>query len=216
MMTPYQPANEESRLKELKDLKILDTASEERFDRIVRVAKSLFKVPMVAIGFVDTNREWFKASCGLNMKESARDTSFCGHAILEESVLVVPNALQDVRFADNPLVTGPLQIRFYAGVVIYGPQGHKVGTLCIKDTVARELTAQEKQDLIDLGKWVELEINSLALNAALESSKLFAQRLQSMNSMMVDRELKMVALKKEVLELKEQIKANAQKGESHA
>jgi hypothetical protein len=98
--------NEEQRLAVLHDLKILDTPPEERFDRITRLAASIFNAPMALISLVDRERQWFKSTYGLDASETSRETSFCSHAIASQDVLVVPDTFQDPRFSDNPLVTG--------------------------------------------------------------------------------------------------------------
>lgn len=116
MDSPEKPDNEVQRLRHLNTLAILDTAAEERFDRITRLARRLFNVPIALISLVDENRQWFKSCYGLNVSETSRDISFCGHAILGKKVFVIEDASQDPRFADNPLVTDAPNIRFYAGV----------------------------------------------------------------------------------------------------
>src|SRR5437660_3237533 len=115
MIPPALPADEPERLAALQALNVLDTPPEERFDRITRVAGRLFGVPIALVSLVDASRQWFKSVQGLAERETAREVSFCGHAILGDDAFVVPDARSDPRFADNPLVTGPLQVRFYAG-----------------------------------------------------------------------------------------------------
>lgn len=127
------PHNETQRLKALRDLLILDTPPEERFDRIAAFAAQEFGVPMALVSLVDRERQWFKSNFGLEARETPRDISFCGHAVTLSEPLVVPDALEDSRFADNPLVTGPPYVRFYAGAGLRLPYGHVVGTLCVMD-----------------------------------------------------------------------------------
>ena len=115
MKSPDIPLNESTRIKALVDLNILDTIEEERFDRLTRLAKQLFGVEIALVSLVDTNRQWFKSKQGLAACETGRDISFCGHVILEQDIFHIPNALEDARFADNPLVIGAPNIRFYAG-----------------------------------------------------------------------------------------------------
>jgi hypothetical protein len=107
--------DEAIRLAELRALRILDTPTDERFDRLARLAAQVFGVPMAFLSFVDECRQWFKSALGASMVETSRDVSFCGHTILDEGVLVVRDAASDERFEGNPLVTGPPYIRFYAG-----------------------------------------------------------------------------------------------------
>jgi len=139
------PADEAERLAALHSLLILDTPPEQRFDRIAAFAASEFDVPIVLLTLLDTRRQWFKARIGLDACETARDISFCGHAILQADIMVVPDALQDPRFADNPLVTGAPRIRFYAGAPLQLPSGQRLGTLCLIDRRPRTL------DPLDLG-----------------------------------------------------------------
>jgi len=131
MNPPSMPADEAGRLVALRELLILDTPPEERFDRITAFAQSEFDVPTVLVSLVDGERQWFKSKVGLGACETPRDISFCGHAILAPDVMVVPDARVDPRFADNPLVTGDPFIRFYAGAPLVLPNGHAVGTLCL-------------------------------------------------------------------------------------
>lgn len=147
------------RLAELGALRILDTAAEERFDIITRLAAQMFDTPMSLVSLVDHSRQWFKSAVGIDVPELPRDTAFCAHAIREEhDLLVVPDATRDPRFAANPLVTGPMQIRFYAGAVLRGPGGLPVGTLCVLDRRAREPTAPELERLRQLARLVEWEM----------------------------------------------------------
>ncbi len=142
----------------LKSLSILDTKPEERFDRITRMAKRLFNMPIVLVSLVDSERQWFKSSMGLDAQETHRDISFCGHTILDDDIFVIENALEDERFADNPLVTGDPNIRFYAGCPIRSIAGLKLGTLCLIDKAPRRLSPEEKDVLRDLADMVEREL----------------------------------------------------------
>lgn len=141
------PPDEATRLKALRDLLLLDTPPEARYDRIVAFAANLFDVPMALISLVDEDRQWFKASVGLQVCETTRDVSFCGHAILAPETLVVPDAALDPRFHDNPLVLGAPHIRFYAGAPLRMPEGELIGTLCILDTRPRTLDAVQLAQL---------------------------------------------------------------------
>ena len=143
MQKPDAPSDETQRLRALRSLQILDTLEEERFDRITRLARRMFDVPIALVSLVDEDRQWFKSRQGLDACESGRDVSFCGHAILHERALVVPDSLEDARFMDNPLVAGPPHIRFYAGHPVHAPDGSRVGTLCIIDHVPRDLSAED-------------------------------------------------------------------------
>lgn len=133
MKLAQRPANEASRIAALQSLALLDTPPEPAFDEIVKLAGSLFEAPISLVSLVDSQRQWFKAVNGLDVAETARDISFCGHAILGDDVLVVPDAQGDPRFNDNPLVLGPPFIRFYAGAPIRLADGHAIGTVCVVD-----------------------------------------------------------------------------------
>ena len=150
MLAPIKPANEAVRIQALHGLNVLDSAPEERFDRLTRLAKRLFNVPIALVTLVDKDRQWFKSCVGLDVNETPRDVSFCGHAILQDELLLVPDAKQDKRFHDNPLVTGEPNIRFYAGYPLTVPNGNKMGTLCLIDTRPRELDDEERGLLRDL------------------------------------------------------------------
>ena len=158
MLKPSLPLDETQRLLSLHSLKILDTPSEERYDRITRMAKRLFSVEICLVSLVDKDRQWFKSRQGLDACETAREISFCGHAILGEEPFIVSDAAADERFADNPLVTGPPNIRFYAGCPIRGPEGFRIGTLCIIDSQPKTLGDEEIDALKDLAAMIEDEV----------------------------------------------------------
>ncbi|HAS6067836.1 TPA: diguanylate cyclase [Vibrio vulnificus] len=158
MKTPEKPDNEQQRIADLHALHVLDTAAEERFDRITRLARRLFDVPIALVSLVDEDRQWFKSCFGLDSCETSREVSFCGHAILGQGAFVVEDATQDPRFADNPLVTDAPYIRFYAGVPLMYEDRSCLGTLCIIDTQPRTLSTEERLDLIDLAKMAEREL----------------------------------------------------------
>jgi diguanylate cyclase (GGDEF)-like protein len=163
MLPAPLPEDEAARLRALHSLTILDTAPDEHFDRITRIAKRLFDVPTALVSLVDAERQWFKSRLGLEASETPRDISFCGHAITGEDPLVVRDALEDPRFHDNPLVTGDPKIRFYAGYPISAPDGHAVGTLCVIDTKPRDVGSEELAYLADLGRMLEDELRALAM-----------------------------------------------------
>lgn len=163
MLIPTKPADETARLATLRSLNILDTSPEERFDRLTRLAKRLFGVPIALVSLIDAERQWFKSCIGLPMTETSRDISFCGHAILGSGVFVIPDARADERFSDNPLVTGPPHVRFYAGCPLQVGNGIKLGTLCLIDVEAREFDADSVELLQDLARMAEQEIAALQL-----------------------------------------------------
>ncbi|MCW5623383.1 MAG: GAF domain-containing protein [Burkholderiales bacterium] len=151
-MTPTPiPDNDRERLAALRELLILDTPPEQRFDRIVGFAAEQFDVPIALLSLVDEKRQWFKARYGLDVCETSRDVSMCGHAIVHApDFLVVRDALADQRFHDNPLVVGAPFIRFYAGAPLTLPSGYVVGTLCLIDGKPRTLDAIDMATLATL------------------------------------------------------------------
>lgn len=163
MKAPAYPENEDIRLATLRSLDILDTEPEERFDRLTRIAKRLFGVPIALVSFVDINRQWFKSSQGLETTEMPRDISFCGHTILGNDIFIIPDTLLDDRFHDNPLVLNEPKIRFYAGVPLVISNGIKIGTLCIIDRVPRTLSKEDEDLLRDLGQMAVEELASAQL-----------------------------------------------------
>ncbi len=163
MQAPPVPADEEQRLRALRALGIVDTASEERYDRITRLAQRLFQVPIAVISLVDADRQWFKSRQGLDAEQTAREISFCGHAILGRNAFIVEDASKDARFFDNPLVTASPRIRFYAGYPLLSEDGYNLGTLCLIDHVPRALDTDEQTLLRDLAAMVQSEFAALKL-----------------------------------------------------
>jgi diguanylate cyclase (GGDEF)-like protein/PAS domain S-box-containing protein len=153
MQSAAIPINESDRLRSLRELKLLDTAAEPQFDAIVNAAALICGTPISLISLVDMNRQWFKANHGLEAAtETPRELAFCAHAILSDELLEVTDAAQDVRFFDNPLVTGSPDIRFYAGVPLTLKDGSHIGTLCVIDSVTKQLTLNQRASLIELAK----------------------------------------------------------------
>ena len=163
MLIAPRPADESTRLDTLRSLKLLDTSPEERFDRLTRLAKRLFGVPIALVSLVDADRQWFKSCVGLEASETSRDISFCGHAIMGDEVFLVPDALLDGRFADNPLVIGDPKIRFYAGCPLKVSNGSRLGTLCVIDVKPRQLDEDDLALLRDLTRMAEQEIAAVQL-----------------------------------------------------
>ena len=137
------PENEEQRLEWLRQCSILDTLPEVAFDEVAQMAAELCRVPIAAINLVDDHRQWSKAAFGQDKQQDSRDISFCAHTILQPDLMVVPDALGDHRFANNPLVTGEPYIRFYAGAPLITSEGFGLGSLCVVDRVPRELTEEQ-------------------------------------------------------------------------
>jgi class 3 adenylate cyclase len=168
---PGTPEDEQARLAALRSLRLLDTKSEERFDRIVRMTLKAFDVPIAYVALVDADRQWFKSRRGLEVEQTPRNTSFCGHAILQDGPLIVPDARRDTRFAGNPMVVGEPFARFYAGQPLRSPNGYKVGTLCLIDKKPRQFSADESELLVNLAALVEREFelaDAMALRAEAE------------------------------------------------
>lgn len=176
------PVDDALRLADLCALDVLDTPPERRFDRITQTAQRLFRVPIALVSLVDMNRQWFKSAAGLDATETPRNISFCGHAIHQDGLFVIPNALDDARFADNPLVTGPLQLRFYAGMPLKSSNGRALGTLCLIDRKPRQLSDDELMMLTDLGAWAERELNLREI----EEASLMAERAARRLSVVLD------------------------------
>lgn len=160
MQVPATPPDEAFRVETLRKMLILDTPPEARFDNLTRVAAAFFRVKIAVISLVDSERQWFKSACGLDVKETSRDISFCGHAILQDQVLVVKDALLDKRFFDNPLVTDEPKIRFYAGAPLKMSNGANIGTLCLIDPLPRQLQDYEVEMLSDMAVLVAQELES--------------------------------------------------------
>lgn len=177
MLAPAKPENEAERLEMLRELNILDTPAEERFDRITRLAQKLLDVPIVLVSLVDGDRQWFKSSQGLSASETPRDISFCGHAILSSDTLNVPDATLDERFHDNPLVTEDPHIRLYAGHPLTMPNGLKAGTFCAIDRRPRQLSDEELDTLRDLAAIAEQELNAMHLVDLVFELKTFQESL---------------------------------------
>lgn len=159
MKAPLLPPDEASRQDAVDALKLTSEISEASLDRITRLLATLVDVPISAFSVIDNDRQFFKSAQGLGeVRETPRDVSFCGHAILDDDIMVVEDAQGDERFADNPLVTGDPRIRFYAGIPVMSPTGRKVGTLCAIDRKQRVLTERERQALVDLRALLESEL----------------------------------------------------------
>src|SRR5579871_5517054 len=142
MQKPGIPADEKERVATLRSLHILDTPSEERFDRLTRIAKRMFGVSVAEVSLIDSTRQWIKSTTAKSTHDTPREVSFCGHTILGDDVLHVPDATTDERFFDNPLVVGEPKIRFYAGYPIRFGE-HNLGALCLIDREPRSFSDEE-------------------------------------------------------------------------
>ena len=149
---------EKRRLAALERLAIMDTGSEERFDRLINLARRYYNTPIALFSLLDDKRQWFKSKRGLDVKETPRSIAFCDHAIRQDSVFVVADASKDERFCNNPMVTGKPHIRFYAGMPVREPSGFKMGTLCIIDRKPRDIPEHELDVLRTLASLIEDEV----------------------------------------------------------
>lgn len=171
MQTPQIPENEAHRLASLNTLRLLDTPIEERFERITRLARKFYQMPMAALSLIDADRQWCKSAPGIPVRETDRSISFCGHTIADGDRLVVEDAAEDPRFFDNPLVTEEPHIRFYAGVPVHGRDHARVGTLCIMDNQPRQAADMDLSVLADLAALAEREfLFESPLNSRLAAS----------------------------------------------
>jgi PAS domain S-box-containing protein len=157
MLASPLPPEEAHRLQVLLDLNILDTAPDERFDRITRMAARLFAVPVAMVSLIDADRQWFKSRIGVPFTQTERATSFCTHTILQDGAMVVEDATGDERFAASPYVTDA-GARFYAGYPLAAPDGSRIGTICVLDHVPRAFDDEQRALLRDLAGMVTNEI----------------------------------------------------------
>ncbi len=156
-MIPPKPVDEQQRLATLRGYEILDTEPEAAFDDLTLIASCVCQTPIALISLIDADRQWFKSSVGFSVKETSRDIALCASAILQPNIFIVPDASEDARFAENPLVVSEPKVRFYAGTPLMG-DGHALGTLCVIDRVARELSPEQLEALQALGRQVQAQL----------------------------------------------------------
>ena len=167
------PAEESRRLARLRELMVLDTMPEPIFDTVARIASEVCGTPVGLLSLIDTDRQWFKANHGLDgATQTPRDEAFCAHAILQDEIMEVPDATHDPRFADNPHVTAPAGIRFYAGAPLTLPTGERMGTLCVIDYQARRLTPEQTRALAQLA---EMAMHAMVMRRDLIARSLSAR-----------------------------------------
>ncbi len=184
MLKAPTPLVEFERLKALLEYEVLDTVSEQSFDDLVKMASHICGTPIALVSLIDSNRQWFKAKHGLDAPETPRDVSFCGHAIVNPgSIFVVPDSFKDDRFADNPLVVGAPNVRFYAGAPLVNDSGFALGTLCVIDHQPRELSADQLTFLEILSRQV---VAQLEIRKALRLAKQNFQELQNLSQTVLE------------------------------
>ena len=183
MRSAVSPDNELERIETLKDLAILDSVPEQSFDDLALLAATICDAPASLVSLDDGQRQWFKSSHGIGLEQTGREVSFCAHAILQPGeIMEVPDATQDERFADNPLVTGEQQVRFYAGAPLVTEEGHVLGTLCVLDRRPRHLKPHQRAALQALARQTvaQLTLRSVrrALQKALEDTRTYQAALE--------------------------------------
>lgn len=183
------PDNERERLSALLEYKVLDTAPELLYDDLTHLASSICQTPIALVSLIDSERQWFKSHHGLDATETPRDISFCGHAIHGREVFVVEDSFKDLRFADNPLVTGAPVVRFYAGAPLINPNGLVLGTLCVIDHNPRTLSSDQLKSLESLSRQVvtqlELRKSNLLLRSRFEELQSATKRLAESQALLI-------------------------------
>jgi len=158
MKSALIPDNESIRLAALTEYNILDTLPEQAYDQLTELASSICNMPIALISLIDEKRQWFKSHYGIKEQETSRDIAFCAHAIHHEQVFEVKNCRKDKRFHDNPLVTGPTNVSFYAGAPLITPQGLRLGTLCVIDNKPSKLNNIQKKQLAIIAQQVVVQL----------------------------------------------------------
>ncbi len=175
---PRSP-NEGLRLEALRSYGILDTPREAAFDDITQLAAMICNAPMALISLVDKDRQWFKSDVGLGAEQTPLESSICAHAILQDEVFVVNDTLGDPRFIHNPLVSGEPHLRFYAGAVLRTPDGLALGSMCVLDTVPRQLAPQQLQALTALARQVMAQMELRRMLTLAQEANRYRARLMA-------------------------------------
>jgi signal transduction histidine kinase len=209
-MVTFPPGNEEDRLAALETYHIFDTAEEKDFDALSSLAAAICQVPIALITFIDKDRQWFKSHHGTTFTENSRELSFCTHAIASgEDFMIVPDASADERFANNPMVTGPAKVAFYAGVPLVNEDGFALGTLCVIDQEAHSLSPEQVTALKTLATQVidKLELKRKVTlleqaNQRLLNSNVLIQKFASMAAHDIKNPLSSILLTSEALKMR--------------
>lgn len=182
MIAPLTPKNEEERLADLISLNLSASDRKEQFDGVIMILSKCIDVPIAYISSIESEKQNIHSSCGLNFKTSNRATSFCGHTILQDEILIIEDTLKDERFYDNPMVVNEPNIRFYAGHPLSSVTGNNIGSLCIADRVPRKLKDSELSVFKMMGKLLNerIRMNKLVdLQKQIQESKLHLEELNS-------------------------------------
>ena len=175
MSSSLQSADEDKRLQALQRYEILDTLPERAYDDLTSLAAQICGTPIALVSLIDKDRQWFKSSTGMDVKETPRDIAFCDHAIGGQGIFEVPDAKVDSRFESNPLVLGDAGIRFYAGAPLVTPDGYGIGTICVIDQQPRQLTDEQRYGLEALSRRVLAELELRRTVSDLKQAKGMAE-----------------------------------------
>ena len=168
---PLRQVNEPERLETLYSYNILDTGPEQVFNDLAQLSAFICGTPMSLVSLIDGERQWFKARVGLEVRQTPREHAFCQYAMRAPDVYEVTDVTLDPRFANNPLVTGSPNIRFYAGAPLLSPEGQPLGTICALDTVPRQLTSDQREALRVLARQVMAHLELRRVRAQLEDER---------------------------------------------
>ncbi|HSO33993.1 MAG TPA: PAS domain-containing protein, partial [Labilithrix sp.] len=187
MRPPRLPENDAARVAALRAYGLLGSADDEAFNALVRVASGICETPIALVTLIDDTRQWFLANHGLpGVTETAREVSFCGHAILTSELMVVEDAAKDERFADNPAVVDEPQIRFYAGYPLIDQEGFALGTLCVIDRKPRTLSAHQKDMLRELATAMVRLLEAKKIDNALFAAEMAAKSARADLSLLLN------------------------------